>query len=138
MSAPGAQILPDVYLQGRHDDRGWCRCRAECSRHRLVDRERSNRSVLGARRSVVGAEATVGPYTYLRPGAELGIDSKAGSFVEIKNSQVGPRSKVPHLSYIGDTTIGEDSNVGAATITANYDGFDEESDRDRRPRQDRL
>jgi bifunctional UDP-N-acetylglucosamine pyrophosphorylase/glucosamine-1-phosphate N-acetyltransferase len=66
--------------------------------------------------------ASVGPFAYLRPGAVLGEGSKAGTFVEIKNSNIGARSKVPHLSYIGDADVGEDSNLGAATITANYDG----------------
>ena len=68
--------------------------------------------------------ATVGPFAYLRPGTVLRERSKAGTFVEIKNSDVGQGSKVPHLSYIGDADIGEDTNLGAATITANYDGFD--------------
>ena len=67
--------------------------------------------------------ATVGPFAYLRPGTLLRERSKAGTFVEIKNSDVGAGSKVPHLSYIGDADIGEDTNLGAATITANYDGF---------------
>ena len=66
--------------------------------------------------------ATVGPFAYLRPGTRLRPRSKAGTFVEIKNSDVGAGSKVPHLSYIGDADIGEDTNLGAATITANYDG----------------
>ena len=66
--------------------------------------------------------ATVGPFAYLRPGTVLRERSKAGTFVEIKNSDVGRGSKVPHLSYIGDADIGEDTNLGAATITANYDG----------------
>jgi bifunctional UDP-N-acetylglucosamine pyrophosphorylase / glucosamine-1-phosphate N-acetyltransferase len=70
----------------------------------------------------VRAGATVGPFAYLRPGTLLRERSKAGTFVEIKNSDVGAGSKVPHLSYIGDAQIGEDTNLGAATITANYDG----------------
>jgi bifunctional UDP-N-acetylglucosamine pyrophosphorylase/glucosamine-1-phosphate N-acetyltransferase len=65
---------------------------------------------------------TVGPFGYLRPGTVLRSGSKVGTFVEVKNSDVGPGSKVPHLSYIGDADIGEGSNLGAATITANYDG----------------
>ncbi|MGH2844136.1 MAG: bifunctional UDP-N-acetylglucosamine diphosphorylase/glucosamine-1-phosphate N-acetyltransferase GlmU [Solirubrobacteraceae bacterium] len=65
---------------------------------------------------------SVGPFAYLRPGAVLRNDSKAGTFVEIKNAEIGERTKVPHLSYIGDATVGEDTNLGAATITANYDG----------------
>jgi bifunctional UDP-N-acetylglucosamine pyrophosphorylase / glucosamine-1-phosphate N-acetyltransferase len=66
---------------------------------------------------------TVGPFAYIRPQTRLEEGAKAGAFTEIKNSRVGPGSKVPHLSYIGDTDIGEDTNVGAGTITANYDGF---------------
>jgi bifunctional UDP-N-acetylglucosamine pyrophosphorylase/glucosamine-1-phosphate N-acetyltransferase len=70
----------------------------------------------------IGDDVSVGPFAYLRPGARLEEGSKAGSFVEIKNSNVGRGSKVPHLSYIGDADIGEHTNLGAATITANYDG----------------
>jgi len=72
--------------------------------------------------ATIGARASVGPFSYLRPDAVLEPDSKAGAFVEIKKSTVGAGSKVPHLSYIGDTTIGTGSNIGAGTITANYDG----------------
>ncbi|MEA2192238.1 MAG: bifunctional UDP-N-acetylglucosamine pyrophosphorylase / glucosamine-phosphate N-acetyltransferase [Solirubrobacteraceae bacterium] len=68
--------------------------------------------------------ATIGPFAYLRPGTIMRERSKAGTFVEIKNSDVGASSKVPHLSYIGDADIGEGANLGAATITANYDGVD--------------
>src|SRR6478735_5634718 len=70
----------------------------------------------------IGRNATVGPFTYLRPDAVLHEGSKAGAFVEIKKSTVGSGSKVPHLSYVGDTTIGVGANIGAGTITANYDG----------------
>ena len=70
----------------------------------------------------VGARANVGPVAYLRPGTVLEAGSKAGTSVEIKNSVVGEGSKVPHLSYIGDATIGTGVNVGAGTITCNYDG----------------
>ncbi|HTZ85492.1 MAG TPA: bifunctional UDP-N-acetylglucosamine diphosphorylase/glucosamine-1-phosphate N-acetyltransferase GlmU [Solirubrobacteraceae bacterium] len=65
---------------------------------------------------------SVGPFAYLRPGTVLREDTKIGTFVEVKNSDVGPAAKVPHLSYIGDADVGERSNLGAATITANYDG----------------
>jgi bifunctional UDP-N-acetylglucosamine pyrophosphorylase/glucosamine-1-phosphate N-acetyltransferase len=74
--------------------------------------------------ALIGADATVGPFTYLRPGTDLGPSSKAGAFVEIKNAVVGEGSKVPHLSYVGDATIGEGSNIGAATIFVNYDGVE--------------
>ncbi|HSJ44734.1 MAG TPA: bifunctional UDP-N-acetylglucosamine diphosphorylase/glucosamine-1-phosphate N-acetyltransferase GlmU [Euzebyales bacterium] len=71
----------------------------------------------------IGPDANVGPFTYLRPGAELAHRAKAGAFVEIKQSVVGEGSKVPHLSYIGNTVIGAGSNIGAATVTVNYDGY---------------
>jgi bifunctional UDP-N-acetylglucosamine pyrophosphorylase/glucosamine-1-phosphate N-acetyltransferase len=88
-------------------------------------------TVVGERASVVrthatsaeiGEEATVGPYTYLRPGARLGPRSKAGAHVEIKASTVGEGAKVPHLSYVGDAEIGAGANIGAATVVVNYDG----------------
>ena len=66
---------------------------------------------------------TVGPFAYLRPGAPLEAGAKAGAFVEIKNSQIGEGTKVPHLAYVGDADVGPGSNLGAGTITANYDGF---------------
>jgi bifunctional UDP-N-acetylglucosamine pyrophosphorylase/glucosamine-1-phosphate N-acetyltransferase len=71
----------------------------------------------------IGDRVNVGPFAYLRPGTILREGSKAGTFVEIKNSDIGAGTKVPHLSYIGDATVGEGTNLGAATITANYDGY---------------
>jgi len=68
------------------------------------------------------AGTTIGPYARLRPGTELGAGARVGNFVEIKNSRVGEHSKINHLSYIGDTTMGRDVNIGAGTITCNYDG----------------
>jgi len=70
--------------------------------------------------ATVGPGALVGPFCYLRPGTVLEANAKAGTFVEIKNSRVGPGAKVPHLSYIGDAEIGEGTNIGAGTITANF------------------
>ena len=72
--------------------------------------------------AVVGAGATVGPFSYLRPGTELGARGKIGGFVETKNARIGEGAKVPHLSYVGDAEIGEGTNIGAGTIFANYDG----------------
>ena len=72
--------------------------------------------------SVIGADASVGPFAYLRPGTRLGAQGKIGTFVEIKNSLIADGAKVPHLSYIGDASIGEQTNIGAGTITANFDG----------------
>ena len=74
--------------------------------------------------TVIGEASTVGPFTYLRSGTVLGDSAKVGAFVEMKNSTLGTGSKVPHLSYVGDATIGEGSNIGAATIFVNYDGVE--------------
>ena len=73
--------------------------------------------------AVIGEGAKVGPYAHLRPQAELGADVHIGNFVEVKKSTIGARSKANHLAYIGDSTVGEDANIGAGTITCNYDGF---------------
>jgi bifunctional UDP-N-acetylglucosamine pyrophosphorylase / glucosamine-1-phosphate N-acetyltransferase len=75
-------------------------------------------------RAHVGRGAVVGPFAYLRPGADLGTGSKVGAFVEVKQSRVGEGSKVPHLSYVGDADIGAGVNVGAGTVFVNYDGVD--------------
>jgi len=89
-------------------------------------------STLGAEASVVrshlveaqvGERCSVGPFAHLRPGAMLAAGAKAGTFVEIKNSNIGENTKVPHLSYVGDADVGDGANVGAGTVTANYDGF---------------
>lgn len=72
--------------------------------------------------SHIGPDATIGPWTYLRPGNELAANTKAGAFVEMKKAHIDEGSKVPHLSYVGDAHIGEHTNVGGGTITANYDG----------------
>ncbi|MGI5195518.1 bifunctional UDP-N-acetylglucosamine diphosphorylase/glucosamine-1-phosphate N-acetyltransferase GlmU [Streptomyces sp. CA-288835] len=72
--------------------------------------------------SEVGPEASVGPYAYLRPGTRLGLKAKIGTYVETKNSSIGEGTKVPHLSYVGDATIGEYTNIGAASVFVNYDG----------------
>ena len=72
--------------------------------------------------AVIGDQASVGPFAYLRPGTQLGVEGKIGTFVETKNSTIGDGAKVPHLSYVGDAEIGEGTNIGAGTIFANYDG----------------
>lgn len=74
--------------------------------------------------SVVDSGATVGPFSYLRPGTRLGEGGKIGTFVETKQADIGAHSKVPHLTYVGDATIGEHSNIGCATVFVNYDGVD--------------
>ncbi|MFD4787953.1 bifunctional UDP-N-acetylglucosamine diphosphorylase/glucosamine-1-phosphate N-acetyltransferase GlmU [Streptomyces sp. NPDC058459] len=72
--------------------------------------------------AVVGEGATVGPYAYLRPGTRLGVRAKIGTYVETKNASIGEGTKVPHLSYVGDATIGDFTNIGAASVFVNYDG----------------
>ncbi len=70
----------------------------------------------------IGPGAEVGPFAYLRPAADLGENSKVGTFVEVKKSTIGAHTKVPHLTYVGDATIGEHSNIGASSVFVNYDG----------------
>lgn len=72
--------------------------------------------------SVIGPDAAVGPFAYLRPGTRLGAGGKIGTYVETKNADIGTGSKIPHLTYVGDATIGEHSNIGAASVFVNYDG----------------
>ena len=72
--------------------------------------------------ATVGKDATVGPYARLRPGANLGPEPKVGNFCEVKKAEIGAGAKVNHLTYIGDAFIGADANIGAGTITCNYDG----------------
>jgi bifunctional UDP-N-acetylglucosamine pyrophosphorylase / glucosamine-1-phosphate N-acetyltransferase len=101
---PDAVIHPFTVLRGRTV----VRAGAEIGPHAVaVDAE-------------IGRGATVGPFSYLRPGTVLGAGAKIGAFVEVKNSRIGGRTKVPHLSYIGDADVGEDSNIAAGAITANY------------------
>jgi bifunctional UDP-N-acetylglucosamine pyrophosphorylase/glucosamine-1-phosphate N-acetyltransferase len=119
----GVHIFPDTYLTGDTTVAAGAKVGPSVQAHDTTIGMDSTvlHSVLNGAR--IGADASVGPYTYLRPGAVLKDGAKAGAHVEIKNSEVGARSKVPHLSYIGDATIGEDSNIGAATVTVNYDGY---------------
>lgn len=121
--APGAIIYPDVHIEGasRVDADAMIGPGVFISDSSVGSGSKVSYSVLSGVR--VGANAVIGPYAHLRPGSELADDTKAGSFVEIKASDVGAGSKVPHLSYIGDATIGEGSNIGAGTVTVNYDGF---------------
>ena len=107
---PGVELEADVVVHPFTELRGATRVAAgaEIGPHAVViDAE-------------IGAEALVGPFCYLRPGTVLGPRAKAGTFVELKKSRIGEGTKVPHLSYIGDAEIGEGSNIGAGTITANF------------------
>jgi bifunctional UDP-N-acetylglucosamine pyrophosphorylase/glucosamine-1-phosphate N-acetyltransferase len=106
---PGVELEPDVTIHPWVYLRGRTRVGSNAEIH-------SHSVVVDAE---IGRDAIVGPFCYLRPGTALEASSKAGTFVEIKNSRIGERTKVPHLSYIGDAEIGEDTNIGAGTVTAN-------------------
>jgi bifunctional UDP-N-acetylglucosamine pyrophosphorylase / glucosamine-1-phosphate N-acetyltransferase len=101
---PGAVVGPDTTLVDARVGEG-----AQVVRAHAVGAE-------------VGPRVVVGPYAYLRPGTVLHSESKVGTFVEVKNSDVGPGTKIPHLSYVGDAQIGEQTNIGAANVVVNYDG----------------
>jgi len=122
--APGVRLYPGVHLEGQ--------TRIEQGAVLGPDTFIAD-SVIGSgarvwysvlRSARVGEGAEVGPYASLRPGTVLEPRSKAGTFVEVKNSTIGESAKVPHLSYIGDATIGARANVGAGSITCNYDGYE--------------
>ncbi|MEU5594628.1 bifunctional UDP-N-acetylglucosamine diphosphorylase/glucosamine-1-phosphate N-acetyltransferase GlmU [Streptomyces sp. NPDC020298] len=102
--AEGAEVGPNSRLRDTHVGAG-----------ARVDNTVSD----GAR---IGARASVGPYAYLRPGTRLGVKGKIGTYVETKNSSIGEGTKIPHLSYVGDATIGDFTNIGAASVFVNYDG----------------
>jgi len=118
-----ATLLPGTHLEGSTRVASGATVGPDC---RLVDATVEAGAtvtysvVLSA---VVGPDATVGPFTFLRPGTVLDAGAKAGAYVEMKNAHIGAGSKVPHLSYVGDAEVGRDSNLGAATVTVNYDGY---------------
>ena len=120
---PDTVIHPGVFLQGRTSVGARCELHAGV---RIVDSTIGddvtvrNHCVIQGATLARGAE--VGPFAHLRPGAVIGETAKVGNFVEIKKSSLGPGSKANHLSYLGDATVGEGVNVGAGTITCNYDG----------------
>ncbi len=113
---PGTQLLGATHVASG----------AEVGPHsRLTDTSVGEGAVVSftvAEGARIGVGANVGPYAYLRPGTDLGPRSKAGAYVEMKNASVGEGTKVPHLSYVGDATIGEFTNIGAASVFVNYDG----------------
>jgi bifunctional UDP-N-acetylglucosamine pyrophosphorylase/glucosamine-1-phosphate N-acetyltransferase len=119
---PDTVVEPFTFLKGRTSTGSACRVGPNTT---VIDTLLHDR-VTVLHSYLIGAEAhddtSIGPFAYLRPGAVLYPGSKVGTFVEVKNSQIGAGSKVPHLSYVGDADVGEGSNLGASTITANYDG----------------
>ncbi|CAN5895179.1 bifunctional UDP-N-acetylglucosamine diphosphorylase/glucosamine-1-phosphate N-acetyltransferase GlmU [soil metagenome] len=125
--APGARIYPGTYLQGSSSVGEGAQVGPDSF---VVDSSIAAGATVWysvVRQSIVGEEADVGPFASLRPGTVLERSAKAGTFVETKNTTIGPRAKVPHLAYMGDATIGEGANVGAGSITCNYDGYDKHS-----------
>jgi bifunctional UDP-N-acetylglucosamine pyrophosphorylase / glucosamine-1-phosphate N-acetyltransferase len=116
-------VLPFTFLQGTTRVGAGCRIGPGTQ---IVDStidDEAEVSFSVVRGSRIGPRVAVGPYASLRPGTEIAEGGKAGTFVEMKATKVGKKSKVPHLSYMGDATIGEGVNVGAGTITCNYDGY---------------
>jgi bifunctional UDP-N-acetylglucosamine pyrophosphorylase/glucosamine-1-phosphate N-acetyltransferase len=119
--APDVTVLPNTHILGATSVAEGATIGPDTS---LIDCEVGENATVkrtDATLAVVGPGATVGPFAYLRAGAELAAEAKVGTFVEVKNSTVGEGSKVPHLSYVGDTEIGRGVNLGAGAITANYD-----------------
>jgi bifunctional UDP-N-acetylglucosamine pyrophosphorylase / glucosamine-1-phosphate N-acetyltransferase len=120
--APDVMLLPGTMLSGRTVVGAGSVVGPDCQ---LVDTVVGERAIVRqtvARESVIGDGATVGPFVSLRPGTRLAAGAHVGTFVEIKNSDIGEGAKVPHLAYVGDAEIGPRANIGAGTITANYDG----------------
>ena len=117
-------LYPNVHLEGHTGIGEGCTIHAGC---RLRDARLGNRvTVLDGcviQNSDIASDCTLGPYAHLRPGNKLSRKVKIGNFVEVKKSVIGEGSKVPHLTYVGDATLGERVNIGAGTITCNYDGF---------------
>ena len=121
--AAGVRLYPGVHLEGNTAVRSGARIGPDVY---LDDSEVGEGAKVWysvIRGASIGRNTEVGPYVSLRPGTELLEDSKAGTFVEVKNSVVGRGAKVPHLSYVGDADIGDEANIGAGAITANYSWF---------------
>ena len=115
-------LLPGTYLKGITSVGKGSTIGPEVMIHDSQIGERVSIKKSDVNGSVIESDATVGPFSYIRPGTHLGAGGKIGTFVETKNAKIGAGSKIPHLSYVGDATIGEHSNIGAGTIFANYDG----------------
>ena len=117
-------IEPNTQLRGRTRVADGARVGPNCTLTDTVVGEGASVVNTWAEGAEIGPEATVGPWTYLRHGTRLGARSKAGAYVETKEATIGDDTKVPHLTYVGDATIGERSNIGCGTVFVNYDGVD--------------
>jgi bifunctional UDP-N-acetylglucosamine pyrophosphorylase/glucosamine-1-phosphate N-acetyltransferase len=121
--APDVQLLPGTILEGRTVVGTGSVVGPDTQLVDTIVGQGATVRQTVARDAEIGDRATVGPYVSLRPGTRLAADAHVGTFVEIKNSEIGEGAKVPHLAYVGDAEVGAGSNRGAGTITANYDGF---------------
>jgi bifunctional UDP-N-acetylglucosamine pyrophosphorylase / glucosamine-1-phosphate N-acetyltransferase len=119
---PDVTLLPNVQLHGRTTVATGAVVGPDCTLTDTVVGPGATVVRAHCDRAEIGPRATVGPYCYLRPGARLGRGAKAGTYVEVKAAEIGDGSKVPHLTYVGDATIGEYTNIGAASVFVNYDG----------------
>ncbi|MDP8955344.1 MAG: bifunctional UDP-N-acetylglucosamine diphosphorylase/glucosamine-1-phosphate N-acetyltransferase GlmU [Actinomycetota bacterium] len=117
-------ILPFSFLQGATRVGAGCRIGPGTQILDSTVEEEAEVAFSIVRGARIGPGAMVGPYASIRPGTDIAEGGKAGTFVEMKATRLGKKSKVPHLSYMGDATIGEGVNVGAGTITCNYDGYE--------------
>ena len=121
--APDAEVLPGTHLEGRTDIGTGARIGPDCLLRDTSVGQDATVLYSVCESAEIGPGASVGPYARLRPGTRIGPGAHIGTHVELKNSTVGEGAKVPHLTYVGDADIGEHSNIGAATIFANYDGM---------------
>ena len=121
--APDVTLLPGTQLHGRTRVATGATIGPDTTLTDVVVEEGASVVRSHGSGSRIGPGATVGPFSYLRPGTDLGEGGKIGAYVETKNAVIGAHSKVPHLTYVGDAVVGEHSNLGAATIIANYDGI---------------
>jgi bifunctional UDP-N-acetylglucosamine pyrophosphorylase/glucosamine-1-phosphate N-acetyltransferase len=119
---PDVRLLPGTILEGRTSVGRGSVIGPDCHLSDAVVGERVTITNAVVHDAEIGDDCSVGPYAYLRPGTRLAAGVKVGTYVEVKNSEIGEGTKVPHLSYVGDADVGADANLGASTITANYDG----------------
>src|SRR3954471_11442225 len=119
---PEVRLMPGTILEDRTSIGGGSVIGPDAHLTDAIVGDRTTIANSVVREAEIGDDCSVGPFAYVRPGTRLAAGAKIGTFVEVKNSEIGEGTKVPHLSYIGDADIGAGTNLGASTITANYDG----------------
>ncbi|TDJ05728.1 MAG: hypothetical protein E2O68_05995 [Deltaproteobacteria bacterium] len=120
---PGTVIYPNCHLEGKTKiGKDVTLEPGSIIRDSIIEDQVTIKAYSYIEDSIIRKSATIGPFARVRPGSDLGEESKIGNFVEVKKSKLGNRVKVSHLSYVGDAEIGEDSNIGCGFITCNYDG----------------